>query len=58
MNIITMKAAHIPKSIAENTILLQMISAIQTWWKIVTMMHVGKSLIDEFLLDLHQSRLR
>jgi tyrosine decarboxylase/aspartate 1-decarboxylase len=58
MNIVTMKAAHIPTSIAEKYHLVADDFRNPTWWKIVTMMHVEKSLIDEFLLDLHQSRLK
>jgi glutamate/tyrosine decarboxylase-like PLP-dependent enzyme len=58
MNIVTMKAQHIPTSIAEKYHLVADDFRNPKWWKIVTMMHVEKSLIDEFLLDLHQSRVK
>lgn len=58
MNIVTIKAQQIPDSLAKKYHLVADDFNNPKWWKIVTMMHVEKSLIDEFLMDLHQSRLK
>lgn len=57
MNIVTIRAEYLPETLAKKYHLVADDFKNPRWWKIVTMMHVEKSLIDEFLLDLHQSRL-
>lgn len=54
MNIVAIEADQISGSIAEKYHLVADDFRNPKWWKIVTMMHVEKSLIDEFLLDLHE----
>ena len=56
MNIVTIKAQHIPTSIAKKYHLVADDFKNPHWWKIVVMSHVEKHIIDEFLLDLQKSR--
>ncbi|MBI3135725.1 MAG: aminotransferase class I/II-fold pyridoxal phosphate-dependent enzyme [Bacteroidetes bacterium] len=58
MNIVTLKASQVPANIAAKYHLVADNFQHPKWWKIVTMMHVEKNIIDEFLMDLHQSRLK
>ncbi|HNP17493.1 MAG TPA: pyridoxal-dependent decarboxylase [Fulvivirga sp.] len=52
MNIITIRAAHIPKKLAEKYLLVPDSHDNPKWYKIVVMDHVTQGLIDKFLLDL------
>lgn len=54
MNIVTMHAKHIPLDVAHKYHLVADDFKNPKWWKIVTMMHVEKHIIDEFLLDLQK----
>lgn len=54
MNIVTMRSEHIPDTIAKKYHLVADDFNNPKWWKIVTMMHVEKHIIDEFLLDLQK----
>lgn len=54
MNIITMNAEDIDEKLAHKYHLVADNFNQPNWWKIVTMMHVEKKLIDEFLMDLKQ----
>lgn len=58
MNIVAMKAADIPTAIATKYHLVADDYNYPKWVKIVTMMHVEKSLIDGFLLDLQKAKNR
>lgn len=56
MNIVTIKADYISFELAQKYHLVADDFKNPKWWKIVTMMHVEKPVIDEFLMDLkHQS---
>jgi len=55
MNIVTIKAEYIPGPLAHKYHLVADNFQNPKWWKIVTMMHVEKSVIDEFLLDLKRN---
>ncbi len=52
MNIITIRAAHIRKELADKYILVPDSHDNPKWYKIVVMDHVTQGLIDKFLLDL------
>lgn len=52
MNIIAIRANEIKPEIAQKYHLVADDFKNPAWWKIVTMMHVEKRLIDEFLMDL------
>jgi len=52
MNIVAIKANQMPRKIAEKYHLVADNFENPKWWKIVTMMHVEKHIIDEFLLEL------
>lgn len=52
MNIVTIKADQIPESIAKKYHLVADDFNNPKWWKIVTMAHVEKPIIDQFLIDL------
>lgn len=52
MNIVTMRASDIPRRVAEKYHLVADDFENPKWWKIVTMMHVEKPIIDQFLIDL------
>ncbi len=54
MNIITIKASDISESLAKKYHLVADNYKDPKWWKIVTMMHVEKHVIDEFLIDLQK----
>ncbi len=54
MNIITMDATYIPDKIAAKYHLVADNYNQPKWWKIVTMVHVEKHVIDDFLIDLQQ----
>ncbi|PHR55803.1 MAG: aspartate aminotransferase family protein [Robiginitomaculum sp.] len=56
MNIVAMKATDIPKEIAKKYHLVADDFNYPKWVKIVTMMHVEKSMIDSFLLDLQKAK--
>ena len=56
MNIVTIKADELPVSIAEKYHLVADDFDKPKWWKIVTMMHVEKHVVDEFLVDLQQCK--
>jgi len=58
MNIVTIRAEHVPTSLALKYHLVADNFNDPKWWKIVVMMHVEKHVIDEFLIDLHQSCLK
>jgi len=55
MNIIAMDANYIPIEIAKKYHLVADDFNKPKWWKIVTMMHVEKHVIDDFLIDLQQT---
>lgn len=55
MNIVTINAAYISTSLANKYHLVADNFQNPKWWKVVAMMHVEKSVIDEFLLDLKNS---
>ncbi len=55
MNIVAMDARHIPQEVAHKYHLVADDFKNPKWWKIVTMAHVEKYVIDKFLIDLHQS---
>ena len=57
MNIVTIKAECLPRSIAMKYHLVADDFKQPKWWKIVAMMHVEKSVIDEFLMDMKMSAL-
>lgn len=57
MNIVTMKAENFPLNVAKKYHLVADNFDNPKWWKIVVMPHVEKHLIDEFLIDLHQSKV-
>lgn len=52
MNIVTMRATDISRRVAEKYHLVADDFENPKWWKIVTMMHVEKPIIDQFLIDL------
>lgn len=54
MNIVTIKATHVPLEIAQKYHLVADDFNNPKWWKVVTMMHVEKPVIDLFLLELKQ----
>jgi glutamate/tyrosine decarboxylase-like PLP-dependent enzyme len=54
MNIVTIKAEYISPQIAHKYHLVADDFSHPKWWKIVTMMHVEKPVIDKFLLELKQ----
>lgn len=56
MNIVTIKADYVPKALAQKYHLVADDFNNPQWWKIVTMMHVEKPFIDQFLLSLKQER--
>ncbi|HZH88436.1 MAG TPA: pyridoxal-dependent decarboxylase [Chitinophagaceae bacterium] len=56
MNIVTIKADNIPRAVAENYHLVADDFNNPKWWKIVTMMHVDKPTIDQFLIDLKRKK--
>ncbi len=55
MNIVTIKADHVTREIADKYHLVADDFNDPKWWKIVTMRHVEKSVIDRFLLELQAS---
>lgn len=55
MNIVAMRAEHFPTQVAKKYNLVADDFQNPKWWKIVTMNHVEKHVIDEFLLDLRQA---
>ncbi|HFB54704.1 MAG TPA: aspartate aminotransferase family protein [Hellea balneolensis] len=55
MNIIAMKAHHIPVALAQKYHLVADNFDAPKWWKIVVMMHVKPSKMDAFLADLKAS---
>lgn len=52
MNIVTIKAEYLTREIADKYHLVADDFNDPKWWKIVTMRHVEKSVIDKFLLEL------
>lgn len=56
MNIIAIKAEDLDEKIALKYHLVADDFRNPKWWKIVTMMHVEKNIIDEFLIDLKNLR--
>ena len=54
MNIVAMDASHISSDIAQKYHLVADDFKNPKWWKIVTMAHVEKHVIDKFLIDLQQ----
>lgn len=56
MNIVTIKADYISAKIAHKYHLVADDFKDPKWWKIVTMMHVEKPVIDKFLLELKQQK--
>jgi glutamate/tyrosine decarboxylase-like PLP-dependent enzyme len=57
MNIVTIKSKYISKELAHKYHLVADDFNNPKWWKIVTMMHVEKPVIDRFLIDLKQLQL-
>lgn len=57
MNIVTIRANDIPRRIAEKYHLVADDFNNPQWWKIVTMMHVEKPIIDQFLIDLKRKSI-
>ncbi len=55
MNIVTMDANYVPIEVAKKYHLVADDFNNPKWWKIVTMMHVKKHVIDNFLIDLQQA---
>lgn len=55
MNIVTIDASFIPRNLATKYHLVADDFQNPKWWKIVTMMHVEKSVIDEFLIDVKKN---
>ncbi|MCG8576341.1 MAG: pyridoxal-dependent decarboxylase [Flavobacteriales bacterium] len=55
MNIVTIKAEQIPASLAHKFHLVADNFNDPKWWKIVTMSHVEKHVVDDFLIDLQKS---
>lgn len=55
MNIVAIQAEDLPTSLAKKYHLVADDFKAPKWWKIVTMMHVEKHVIDEFLVDLQKS---
>ncbi|MFD1551283.1 aspartate aminotransferase family protein [Putridiphycobacter roseus] len=55
MNIVAMDAKYIPIEVAKKYHLVADDFNNPKWWKIVTMMHVKKHVIDKFLIDLQQA---
>lgn len=58
MNIVTINADQITGSLARKYHLVADNFDSPKWWKIVVMPHLEKHIIDEFLIDLHQSMLK
>ncbi|MFK8038820.1 MAG: hypothetical protein AB8B74_11055 [Crocinitomicaceae bacterium] len=56
MNIVAMDASCIPVEIAHKYHLVADDFKNPRWWKIVTMTHVEKHLIDKFLIALQQAK--
>ncbi len=56
MNIIAINANYISRDIAQKYHLVADDFNKPKWWKIVTMMHVEKYVIDDFLIDLQQTK--
>ena len=54
MNIVAIKAENISPKVAEKYHLVADNFEDPKWWKIVTMTHAKKPLIDEFLIDLQK----
>lgn len=52
MNIVTIRAGYISTELAHKYHLVADDFSHPGWWKIVTMMHVEKPVIDQFLIDL------
>lgn len=57
MNIVTIKSKYISRELAHKYHLVADDFNNPKWWKIVTMMHVEKPVIDRFLIDLKQLQL-
>lgn len=57
MNIVTINASDISEEIAKKYHLVADNFQNPKWWKIVTMSHAEKHIIDEFLIDLQKSTL-
>ena len=55
MNIVAIKATDIPREVALKYHLVADNFDNPAWWKIVTMTHAKKHIIDEFLIDLQKS---
>ncbi len=55
MNIVTIDATYMPKSIAQKYHLVADNFRDPKWWKIVAMTHVEKYVIDNFLMDMKKS---
>lgn len=56
MNIVTIDAAEVSERLAKKYHLVADNYQDPKWWKIVTMAHVTKGMIDDFLLDLKNER--
>ena len=55
MNIVAIDAKYIPVELAQKYHLVADDFSNPKWWKIVTMVHVEKHVIDDFLIDLQQT---